>query len=185
MQEELDRLEAIERYLILLLGVVDRPIPSKEHIQKELFVLSRANRIISEIFKFEGHYEGPFSPDLAEILESPVYFANAFARDKRGYWLTEKGKKIYDELVQKYYNDEKFRALLAAMKMARKLYNDLSVEELLFLIYVTYPEYREKSIRSKELLSKKRELAKRLLEKGLITEKRFMELISYDNSSRQ
>lgn len=35
--------------------------------------------------------------------------------------------------------------ILAAMKMVRELYDKLTPEELLLLIYDTYPEYREKS----------------------------------------
>ena len=34
--EELDPVAVIERYMILLLGVVDRAIPSQLHLQKEL-----------------------------------------------------------------------------------------------------------------------------------------------------
>ena len=36
--EALDELEIIERYILLLLGILDRPIPSSLHLQKELFV---------------------------------------------------------------------------------------------------------------------------------------------------
>jgi len=186
MQEKVDEIEAIERYLILLLGVVDRPIPSKEHLQKELFILSRANPRISEILKFDRHYKGPYSQEIDELIKSPSYYGGAFSVDKKGLCcLTEKGKKIYENLVRSHCEDERFKALLAAMKMVRELYDKLSVDELLFLIYVSYPEYRERSIFFEKLLSRKKELAESLLRKGLITKKKFEELLSYENSPGQ
>ena len=170
MQEKVDEIEAIERYLILLLGVVDRPIPSREHLQKELFILSRANPRISGILKFDRHYKGPYSQEIDETIKSPSYYGGAFSVDKKGScYLTEKGRKIYESLVRSYDKDEKFRALLAAMKMIRELYDKLSIDELLFLIYISYPEYRERSIFFEKLLSRKKELAESLLKKGLVS----------------
>ena len=185
MQEKLDRLEVLEMYIILLLGVLDRPIPSKEHLHKELFVLSRSNPKVGEILSFEKHYKGPYSPDVAEIMRSPLYYREAFYFDKKGRChLTDEGRKIYENIVREYGKNEKFQAFLAAMKMIRELYERLSVDELLFLIYISYPEYREKSLFFEKLLSRKRELAESLWKKGLITEKRFKEIVGNDNSSK-
>jgi uncharacterized protein YwgA len=179
--EELGELEIIEGYIILLLGILNRPIPSREHLQKELFILSRVNPRISKYITFEKHYEGPYSVDLAEIAENPLYYPEAFQVDKNGrLWLTSKGKEIYDEIVRRYSEDKGFKELLSVMKMIREVYERLSKEELLFLIYATCPEYR--SALSDELLSpeKRRYLAEALLKKGIITRKRYEELISSD-----
>jgi hypothetical protein len=186
MQRELDEFEVKERYLILLLGVVDKPIPSREHLQKELFILSKAHPKASEFLKFEKHYKGPFSSDVSELIENPSYYVGAFSIDKSGRCsLTKEGRRIYEEIVQENQEDARFKELLAIIKTIRELYDRLSKDELLFLIYTSYPEYREKSIYFDKLLSKKRALAESLLKKGLITEKRFVELASYNNSSKQ
>ena len=186
MQKELDQLEVIERYLILLLGVVDRPIPSREHLQKELFILSKAYPKASEFLRFERHYKGPFSSDVSELIENPSYHVGVFSIDRSGRCsLTEEGRRIYEKIVQENHGNARFMELLAVMKTIRELYDRLSKDELLFLIYTSYPEYREKSIFSEKLLSKRVALAESLLKKGLITEKRFEELASYDDSSKQ
>ena len=179
-REELDELEVIERYIILLLGTVNRPVPSREHLQKELFILSRTNPKIARFITFEKHYEGPYSLDIDELLRNPMYYPEAYQIDKNGRcWLTTKGKEIYGDIVEKYSENPRFRELISIMKMIRNMYEKLSKEELLFLIYITYPEYREKSNISDKLLStkKRKELSKRLLQKGVITEERYKELV--------
>jgi hypothetical protein len=186
MQKELNEFEIIERYMILLLGVVDRPIPSREHLQKELFILSKAYPKSSRFLKFKKHHKGPFSSEIGELIDKPAYYVNAFSVDKRGrYSLTEKGKKIYEQIVKENSEDPQFKELLAAMKLIRELYDKLSKDELLFLIHVTFPEFRKRSTYFDKLLAKKKKLAKSLLKKGLITEKRFKELASYNYNSKQ
>ncbi|MEM3665224.1 MAG: hypothetical protein QXW47_10020 [Candidatus Jordarchaeales archaeon] len=185
-QDTLDEVRVLERYIILLLGVVDRPIPSLEHLQKELFILSRVNPRVAELIHFEKHYKGPFSQNVAEVVNNPVYYTDAFRRDREGRcWITPEGKKIYEELVRENAGKPGFSHLLAVMKAIRELYDALSKEELLFLIYVTYPEYQEKSSFSDQLLSpeRKRKIAEKLLEKGLITEERYRELVGSDEQN--
>jgi uncharacterized protein YwgA len=170
----------IEKYLIILLGVDDRPIPSLTHLQKEMFVLSRAIAKIGEFIKFQKHYLGPYSEDLSDIVKEPVYFSNAFKQDsKQGYKITNEGKQILEKMIESNKGNPRFSQLLSLAKMVRKLYDRLTRDELLLLIYITYSEYTEFSSVSENLLSpmKKQELVKNLLSKGLITESRFKEII--------
>lgn len=178
-EREESEIEIIERYLILLLGVVDKPIPSREHLQKELFVLSRAHPKIANFITFEKHYEGPYSEDIADLINNPVYHIGAFYSSKGVIRLTAEGKRIFDDLVKNYSDNPKFKELLGMMKMVRELYDKLSIDELLFLVYVTYPDYKQMSKISDELLSpqKRKEIAKRLLKKEIITTGRYSELI--------
>ena len=64
-------------------------------------------------------------------------------------------------------------------KMIRDLYDRLTTDELLLLVYHTYPEYKLKSKKSEELLSpqNKSRIAKQLLSKGLITLKKYHEIV--------
>jgi uncharacterized protein YwgA len=95
-REELAEIEVIERYIILLLAAIDRPIPSPEHLQKELFILSRAHPKIARFFTFEKHYEGPYSEDVKDLVNHPAYNVGAYQRDKEGRtWLTPKGEAIF------------------------------------------------------------------------------------------
>ncbi|MGQ4834479.1 MAG: hypothetical protein ACP6IS_11380, partial [Candidatus Asgardarchaeia archaeon] len=76
-----------------------------------------------------------------------------------------------------YCSIPRFKQFLALMGMVRDLYDRLSVDELLFLIYITYPKYIKYSIKYKDLMRKKKSLAESLLRKGLITPKRYEEIL--------
>lgn len=180
-EQNLDELMVIERYLILLLGVKDEPIPSKTHLQKELFFLSRANPVVNNFLQFEKHYFGPYCEVVNDLSRDPIYFINSFKYDSEGkFMLISNGRKIFKKLVEEYKDIEDFKRLLSAMKLVRQLYEKLTSDELLFLIYVTYDEYTEKSHKAKDLLSKRNRLkfAEQLLKKGVITKGRYEELVN-------
>lgn len=177
--EELSEVEIMERYIILLLGVMDKSIPSLLHLEKELFILSRASPNVSRFITFMKHYYGPYSDDVRELVKNPVYYSGAYEYDGKRVNLTPEGREIYNNLIEEYSDNPRFNELIGILKMTRELYEKLSTEELLFLIYITYPEYREKSRVSEQLLSrdKKKELAQKLLRKGIITEDRYLEVL--------
>ncbi|MHA1291284.1 MAG: hypothetical protein ACTSQJ_01295 [Promethearchaeota archaeon] len=180
-EEDLDELEVIERYLILLLGVKDEPIPSETHLQKELFFLSKSNPIISKFITFQKHYFGPYSEVVDDLSRNPVHFVNSFEYNKEGKFnLMNSGKDIFKTLIEKFQDNENFKKLLSAMKLVRKIYEKLTTDELLFLIYATYEEYTKKSHKAKDLLTKssRKRLAQQLLEKGVITKGRYLELVN-------
>ena len=179
LREPQDEIEVIERYILLLLGVVDRPIPSILHLEKEIFILSNFNPKIKEFIHFEKHYEGPYSQEIKELVECPLYFSSAWEIENGEIKITEKGKELFKKLVQQFKDDPKFIRMLEAIKIIRKLYDKLSREELLLLIYITYPEYREKSKIFDEIYKKRKEIAESLLEKGLITEERYKEIVEW------
>ena len=145
-----DEFEVIERYILLLLGVTDRPIPSLLHLEKELFILSNFNPKLKRFLNFFKHYYGPYSDDVRDLIKDPMYLKNAWVVGEK-IKITQKGKKLFNEIVNSFKSDINFRKLLAAMKLVREMYDKLSRDELLFLIYITYPEFREKSKVSEKL----------------------------------
>jgi len=177
----MDEVEVIEKYIILLLGVkYKEPIPSSIHLQKELFVLSQANEKVGNVLKFMKHYFGPYSAELKDVSENPIYFDDAFIKESNNkIYLTSKGKEIFNEIINEMGESEKFKEFLSLLKMVRELYDKLTTDELLLLIYITYDDYTLKSSRSKELLktNKRNKIAKNLLRKGVITEKKYKELV--------
>ncbi len=128
--------QMLENYLVLLLGVVDRPVKSKIHLQKEMFILSRTAEYINDVTAFEKHQFGPFSSDIQGIIVSPIYYKQPFLRKNSDITLSPNGKKIYKDLISEYSHSDKFQELLATMKMIRELYDRLTTDELLFLIYI-------------------------------------------------
>jgi len=170
----------IERYIIVLLGVLDRPIPTELHLQKELFVLSKAVKKINDIIIYEKHHEGPYSADLHDVSFSPIFYPNAYLRDyQRGYILNPEGKVIFEKILAANSDNQEFVEFLAMSKMVRELYDKLSRDEVLLLIYSTYKDYTEFSSVSDKILSpiKRERLAKSLLKKGVISEKRYKEIL--------
>ena len=98
------------------------------------------------------------------------------------YKRQEEGQKNFAELRNRHIHDEKFDQIINSFKLIRDIYDKLTKEELLFLIYITYPEYIEYSNVYDRLVrneKKKLELSQSLLKKGLITEERYKELVSY------
>jgi hypothetical protein len=177
----MDNVELIERYIILLLGVRDRPIPTATHLQKELFALTKANPRMAEHISFDKHYYGPFSDDVRSISMSPIYHTDAYVMDTSNrLHLTDSGRVVFDCLCSENSKSPRYQELLAIMTMVRDLYDDLTVNEVLFLVYVTYGEYTERSSLSAHLLSpsRQRQLSRRLLDKGAITSERYDELVS-------
>lgn len=169
--------EEAEKYIVLLLGAKDKPIPSQWHLQKEMFILSMAVPKINELFDFEGHYNGPFSPELKEIVDEPLYYDNAYHVHKNGtIRLTEQGIEIFKKIISEHQHNKKFTDLLKTIRLTREIYDKLGTDELLFLVYQTYPKYIESSNIYERLVAQKSTLADSLLAKGLITDKRHSEL---------
>ena len=169
--------EEAEKYIVLLLGAKDKPIPSQWHLQKEMFMLSRAVPKINEFFDFERHYNGPFSPELKETVDEPLYYDNAYYAHKNGtICLTEQGTEIFKKIISEHRHNERFTDLLKTIRLTREIYDKLGTDELLFLVYQTYPQYIESSNVYERLAAQRSALADSLLVKGLITDKRHSEL---------
>lgn len=174
-----DEIEIAEECLILALGVSKNPVPSKVHIQKELFILSNAIKSIQDVFDFRKHYLGPYSQLLSDIIDSPLYFPRALNIDGKNIKLSTNGHAVFSKLKSKY-NKEEFEKLITAFKFVRNLYDKLSERELMFLIYETYPQYTELSKVSDRLLNNKsarKNIISGLYRKGVITKERYEELM--------
>jgi Mn-dependent DtxR family transcriptional regulator len=172
----------VEEYVVSLLGAEDKPVPTIWHLQKEFFILTKMNPKAQQLFNFVKHYEGPYSQVLQDSFKEPMYYEDAFTTQHNGeICLTNQGKKAFKDIKSKYTTDERFTHLLHSLKLIRDIYDKLTKEELLFLIYVTYPEYVEFSNIYDRLVKnqeKREQLSRNLLKKGLITLERYKELIS-------
>ena len=177
-----DAAKIVEEYIVTLLGTEDKSCPTDWHLQKEIFVFTKMNPKAKQLFNFVKHYEGPYSQILQESVKEPMFYEDAFAIKKNGeICLSEQGKKVFEEIKRKHENDQRFTHLLNSFKLLRSIYEKLSKEELLFLVYITYPDYTEFSNVSDRLIKnpeKKLQLSQSLLKKGLITEERYKELLA-------
>jgi len=176
----MDDIEVVERYAILLLSVDNKPIPSSLHLQKELFILTNSIKSVQRVFNYQPHYAGPFSQILKEIVDSPAYVENAFLLRNTQIFLSSNGQRASEQLKKEYDSSFKFNSIISSMKLVRSIYDRLSEDELLLLVYETYPEYTEYSSEYERVCKDKplrRNLIESLSNKGVITEARKQELL--------
>jgi len=179
------RQKGLENLVLLVLGAKDDEL-SVLHLEKEVFLLWNFHPAIREYISYIKHYKGPYSADIQKIIHHPFYLDNCWkytppARTDNlsgGFVeLTEKGRNEYQRIYRAISKTESVKPLLTGIKMVRELYDKLSLEELLLIIYDTYPEYKEHSTVSRDIEVKKEYLAKRMRTKGIIDDQRFNELV--------
>ena len=174
-------LKIVEEYIVSLLGIEEKSCPTDWHLQKEIFIFTKMNPKAKQLFNFVRHYEGPYSQVLQESVKEPMFYEDAFVVKKNGeICLSEQGRQVFEQIKREHVNDERFAHLLHSFKLLREIYDKLSKEELLFLVYITYPDYTEFSNVSDRLIKdpkKRAQLSESLLRKGVITEERYKELI--------
>lgn len=172
-------IELVEKSAVLLLGANEKPIPSLLHMQKELFIFSKFSPQLQDSFRFQKHYYGPYSQIVQLVLESPINFDNPFAFDDKRITLGNSGKKAFRQIIDSNKDNPKFPNILSVLKLIRTMYDKLTEDELLFLVYETYPEYIERSEIYSDLsknVTRRNRILSSLLSKGLITIDRFKEL---------
>ena len=184
---ELDtKSRALEHLILLLLGARDQRI-SILHLEKEAFFLWNFHPDIKKFMTFISHYRGPYSDEIQQVIRNPFNLINCWtyippARHDTmsgGYVeLTSHGRSEYQRLYAASSANPDMQPILAAMKMVRELYDKLSLEELLLLIYDTYPEYQKKSDVFDAIRKSKKRLAENLVKKGFIDKERYEDLIA-------
>jgi len=181
----------IENIILLLVATSAERI-STLHLQKEIFLIQNFDPDIKEsFFDFIKHYKGPFSRRVHETIRNPLFLVDSWKyiepeNDDRltgGYVvITNKGKEEYNGLIyaiKEADEDQKkdLYHLLTGIKIVTELYNKLSPQELLLLIYETYPDYTEKSNVYYVLNKKRVNIALQLYEKGLIDKSKCNSLV--------
>lgn len=166
--------EELQKSVIaLLLSGDDKPISSKINFQKELFILVNSFPKFKELFDFKSHMYGPYSNNAETIIESHI---DLFDIDQKGLQLTNEGKK-YSEHAKRELNPSNRELLLKNIHLIRKIYDKLNDQEFMFLIYNTYG-YTDKSDVFFDLMRDKERIAKSLYRKGVITYKKYIELLN-------
>lgn len=161
-----------KKLIALLLSGADKPIASKVNFQKELFLLIRAMPNFESLFDFMPHRLGPYSNSADHVIENNP---ELFIADRKGIYLSDEGKQ-FSSSVSGEMRPENFERLLQSIKFIRSIYDNLTDDEFMFLVYMTYG-YTEKSDRFEDLLKRKKQLAESLLRKKIITHQRYQELL--------
>ena len=150
------QLTIVQKYLILLLGALNfKPLRGKTWLQKEMFLLSRNIENLRDEIYFEPHHYGPYSELLDQELENLEILGIVELNDK--IKLTDVGRKVYTHLVSKLSPDE-----LELVREIRSELDDLTEEELLALIYFSYPKMTKESRVLDRILKNREKIAVKL-----------------------
>lgn len=173
--------KAQEWLILLVLGLFPDTKMSMLHLEKEVFILWNFHPMIKDLISFVAHYRGPYSSEIRDIIIEPMYLTDSweYIPPKSGdslsggfVILTSEGHKKYIKYYQALLEDEDLHSLLAGIKIVRTVYDDLSDEELLLLVYDAYPDFRAKSEVADDIYKKRFELTSKLLKRGIISEEK-------------
>lgn len=143
----MDSQEVREHLVLLLLGTCESGLHSMLQIQKEFFNLWQSSERIKPLINFIAHYRGPYSDGLKDTVVAPMYLENLWDyippsnRDKLtgGFIrINDNGKKEFESFIRlvKEKDNKELIQLIAAMRLLHDLYDNLSTEELLLMVYI-------------------------------------------------
>ncbi|NPA63331.1 MAG: hypothetical protein GXN95_07285 [Methanococci archaeon] len=155
-------LEPEEKIILYALGALNNtPLNSKIKLHKLLFLVSNVFPQLNKLLEFEEHFLGPYSEKINYILDDLISLGLV---EKKGgkYKLTEKGMEIYKRLKPK-------PELKEVLEDFKEFIHDLTDDEILAFIYVSYPKYTKESIKWDELKKRRVDLAISLLKKQKVS----------------
>jgi hypothetical protein len=150
-------------FLVLILAIEDRAkqkAMNKLHFHKALYYFENLKQ--DKELSFSNYKYGGVSYELAENMETLEESA-LVTRIGTKYILTQEGEKLAKMLLSECDPET-----LNKLKYAKCLLNDLNDRELLFFMYMTFPETQENSIEFKNLVKDKESLTRKLFLKGRI-----------------
>ncbi len=147
-----DKVALTEDELILLvLGIVDKPVTGKVVLQKEIFLFLQELR--DKVYVTDPHFVpfkyGPYSfriATLLEFMEELGYIKVVNKRYKRiaKYMLTRKGKELAGYVIRKI-KDALGENFIKHLKDLRQGLDELGHDGILRYVYQHYKEYTDKS----------------------------------------
>jgi predicted HTH domain antitoxin len=176
ISKAINRLTNAERFFFLLLYAPSdnncaNPVKGSTWLQKELFAISKNVPLVEEEADYDAYRYGSFSETIDEILDQ-FEISKYVEKDSSGnILLTTKGDKLSSALWEN--TDEQNRGLVCDIK---REFNDMSLNELLLFMYVTYPETAENSDVRDKILRNRCSIALNLLRKGKVTLQKAAEL---------
>jgi len=136
---------------------------------KELFFISKNIPPLENEAGFEPDNFGPNSDAAANILHE-LAMLGLIDSKKEDYKLTEDGEKLLKKVDDLPKNEEN---MIFFMK---DLFNDLTYDESLALVYCNYPNMTSESLVKDKIMGKRKKLALSLLKKGKISKSKAAEI---------
>jgi len=132
-------------------------------LQKALFKLAEFFEELSEDLDFEAYSYGPFSEAVLEVEEA-LESSGLIQRSDEGLFLTRSGFKAAEHVWEGL--DSKSRDVI---RRVVEFMESLSKDELLLYVYATRPEYAVESKMRERVLSRRLDIALRMLRSGKVS----------------
>lgn len=162
--EIIENISELQKYIVLLLDANNNtPIKGNSWFQKELFLISRNVRDVEEEASFDSDMYGPWSENANEQLED-LELDDVVSKSKNKIWLSRLGKVLANELKKTIPVDE--QKMVSEFK---ELLNNLSIDELLTLIYFTYPKFTDESLVKDKIQKNRQHNAIKLYKKRVVS----------------
>ena len=154
------------RILILMLGSYKNKIENKMRLHKIIFLLSKKYPELEKFADFEAYYYGPYGEGVESALDSLVsngLLEEINERGRKSYIVTSRGREVANKLVKE------FPELYNEIVELYDIIDNLTDDELLALVYFSYPEYAKESKIYEKIRERRVELAASLYQKGVVS----------------
>ncbi|MCK9591647.1 MAG: UPF0175 family protein [Methanoregula sp.] len=139
------------------------PLSGKVAFQKEMFLIADYIEKIREQAEFIPHTFGPYS-EAAENEMGNLRALGLVEEQGQEYQITGQGIEALDKIKSAFSTEE-----LEAIEDFKKFLNDLTMDELLLFIYVSYPDFKEESAVYEKVIRKRIPLAITLYKKEKVS----------------
>ncbi len=155
-------LSDLDLITLSLIGSNDsESIKDNTHFQKEMFLISINRDNLWSRVNFIPHAFGQYSESAEESLKTLRSYGLI---DKKAIRLNENGKELYKTVISKLSDED--RKMIQDFK---DLLNDLTNDEMLVLMYYSYPEFSVESTVKKDIERVRIPCAISLYQKGKVS----------------
>jgi uncharacterized protein YwgA len=156
----------LEKTILVLLYLKEKsPIFGKLRLQKMIFLISQDFEKLRDELDFEPHRYGMYDQtidDMVEGLELDGFVTVDENNNK--ITLTQKGIEKAKEILKEFSEKE-----IETIEEVKELFEDLTEDEILALLYFKFPEFAKYSEKLGEITRKRKELAISLYKKGKVS----------------
>ncbi len=171
-------MDIVQKYILLLLNSNDADLISgKTKLMKELFYISQNIPELEDEADFEPDNYGPSSDIVVSDLEK-LDILQLIDNKNENYSLTELGKRISKKILSSIDKEE-----LEIIEDMKRLFSDLTYDEMLGLVYFSYPEMTKVSLVKSQIEDKREKIALGLLKKGKVSIAKAAEIAGMSMSS--
>jgi uncharacterized protein YwgA len=156
----------LEKTILALLYLKEKsPIFGKLRLQKMIFLISQDFEKLRDELDFEPHRYGMYDQTIDDMiggLELDGFVTIDENNNKIA--LTQKGIEKAGEILKEFSEKE-----IETIEEVKELFEDLTEDEILALLYFKFPEFAKYSEKLNEITKRRRELAISLYKKGKVS----------------